>query len=88
VAQKFAGYNPLRAVFKTEPSQLEVAKLMNALGEDNRQSVQGSLRLFNAYAEQIGVHPDFGRPNKESTSTLPKLVAFDLTEARRRAAGY
>lgn len=88
VSQKFAGYNPLRSVFRTEPSQLEVQKMMAVLSDENRESVQGALRLFNAYAQQIGVHADFGRQTKAAVTRVAMPVVFDLGEARRRAAGY
>ena len=82
VASKFAGYNPLRSVFRSEPSQLEVARMMGSLDDDDRQAVHGALHLFNAYGEQIGVKADFGRTPKPTT-----LSSITLDEARRRAAG-
>jgi hypothetical protein len=79
VAEKFAGYNPLRSVFRTEPSQLEVAKLMQQVGDANRPALQSALQMFNAYGTQIGCKPDFGKAPK--AERLP-----DLNEVRRRLA--
>jgi hypothetical protein len=58
--------------------------MLGQLNDDNRASVVGALRLFNAYASQIGVKEDLGRRPKENAA-MPR---FDLQEARRMAVGY
>jgi hypothetical protein len=80
VAQKYGYYNPLKSVFRTEPSQLEVTRILSTLNDNDRASVIGALRLFNAYGEQIGVKADTGRAQ-------PSARAVSLQEARRRMAG-
>lgn len=82
VSQKFAGYNPLRSVFKTEPSQLEYHRILNSLDEDGRQAVSTAMRLFNGYVSQLGLKPDFGR-QQVTTGRAPSLQ-----EVRRMAASY
>jgi hypothetical protein len=85
VAQKFGGYNPLKSVFKTEPSTLEVMRIMASLPDDGRMAVGTALRLFNGYAGQIGARADYGREAKVSAGR-----PSTLDDARRAAVntGY
>ena len=84
VARKFEGYHPLRSIFKTEPSEDEVMKLLREMDGDGRATVMTAVRMFNAYSEQIGAKPTTGRPSK--LVNLPKLKS--LSEVRSRAMAF
>ncbi len=84
VADSYAAYHPLRAVFRTEPTPEEYRKALNVMDEQGRVAVASSIRLFNAYGEQLGVKSHEGRKAK------PKTAApnYSLGDLRARATAF
>jgi hypothetical protein len=94
VQRSFAAYHPLRTVFKTEPSAMEVQRLVAMLPDEGHQAVASALRLFNNYAAQVqnskgvGLKPNLGRSTSSSGSAHALTPTLNLDEIRRRAVGY
>lgn len=82
VKRSFASYNPLRTVFRTEPSIEEYQKLLTRMDDQGRATVQTAIRLYNGYASQLGIKEDYGRKSKPS-----KGSPFSLDVIRQRAVG-
>jgi len=73
VARSFGAYNPLRKVFKTDPTEAEYAELLGNMGHDAARTVKEGLVLYNRYGEQIGSKPFFGRAERKRRK--PKMGA-------------
>lgn len=92
VKRTFAARNPLKVVFRTEPSEQEYRRILGALTDDGKVAVSTALRLYNGYAAQIGLKEDFGRAGRSQTD-LTKLAdltprgSISLDDVRKRA-GY
>jgi|GEM_PF-1172177 len=64
IARSFGAYNPLKKVFKTDPSEAEYAQLIQNMDLDAGRTVREGLNLFNRYGDQIGTKPFFGKVEK------------------------
>ena len=70
VAESYASMNPLRAVFKTLPSQSELNRMLGVMSEDGRLAVRGSLQLFDRYGARLHVSPPALRQSKRQSVFL------------------
>jgi hypothetical protein len=84
VRESFAADNPLKVVFRTEPTAGDYQKILASLDDEGRSNVSTSLMYFNHYAEQVGARPFAGKVPQNKFLTLSPL---DLGAARRRALG-
>lgn len=87
VQRAYAGRNPLRTVFASEPTEQEYQRLLAALNDDGRADVSDAMRLFNHYGQQVessrgvGIAPSLGR--KTARTGTP----FSLDSVRRSYVG-
>jgi hypothetical protein len=91
VQNAFAAYNPLKTVFKIEPTTVQYQKLVASLPEDGKIAVTGALSMFNSYAAQVlnsrgkGIQPNVGRANQSAGSQF--VTPLNLNAARSAAYG-
>jgi hypothetical protein len=67
VAQSFGSRHPLRSIFRTIPTEAEVQRLLGMMPVDGRRDVTEALRLYNIYAQSLGITPTMGKQE----ATLP-----------------
>ena len=90
VKRSYAARNPLRAVFKTPPSEQDYARILSALPDSGRRDVSEAVTLFNRYADSIGATPFEGKREKQPRASnilqLPRLPG--VAKARALQAIY
>jgi hypothetical protein len=65
--------------------------MLLTLNDEGRAAVQTALRMFNAYGEQIGAKPSFGKEPKASGSGSSGGFTMrppNLQDVRRMAASF
>jgi len=81
VASSFGGRNPLRTIFRTDPTTFEYAELLGNMNDSAARTVDEGLSLLNSYGKQIGTKPFFGKKEKPKGLTRTKqrggLPTFD-----------
>jgi hypothetical protein len=70
VAQRFAGRNPLKTIFRTDPNMQEVRQLLNAMPEEGRAATTQAMSLINAYGVRLGIAPYTGSTGERSGNLL------------------
>ena len=90
VQRAYAGRNPLRTVFASEPTEQEYQRLLASLNDDGRGAVVDAMRFYNHYGQQVenskgvGIAPSLGR----KTATRSAFEApFSLDQVRRQSLG-
>lgn len=82
----FKERDPLGAVFRTKPTEVEMAKLLAAMDEDGRRAVQDASRLFTSYTEMIAPNPIVHRMQLQQKAQVRAAQPMTIEQLRRRAA--
>jgi hypothetical protein len=69
VARSYSQRHPIRAVFRSVPSEEEYRQMLGVMNPGLRQATIDGINSFNKYAEQIGARAYFGRQNKKAQQT-------------------
>lgn len=79
VKKAFTYRHPLRAVFRTPPTESGYQQLLRIMDEDGRRDVSQAVRLFNYYGSTIGVREYEGKAQKTASrrSAAPQLFTRD-----------
>jgi hypothetical protein len=85
IAQAFEAYNPLRTVFRTEPTKLQVGQMLQAMDPESQNAVRTAIARFNGFAVQIGAKPFDGKA-VSIPMVRTSLAPLDMAEIRHRAA--
>lgn len=76
VKRSFATYHPLRYVFRTPPTKIEVRGLIGALSDEGRSDVEDALSNWEAYSKVIGVKPYSGKETVTEAKAKPNPYAI------------
>lgn len=76
IKRSFAGYQPLRSVFQTPPTQEELPKLLSAMSDKGREDVVNALRSFNEYGALLGLPAYTGKENAGAVAKRSTPTAF------------
>lgn len=74
VARSYGAYNPLRKVFKTDPTEGEYVQLLSNMDNTTARTVRQGLDLFNKYGEQIGSRAFYGKAERKKKSKGVKMT--------------
>jgi hypothetical protein len=74
VARSYGAYNPLRKVFKTDPTEGEYVQLLSNMDNTTARTVRQGLDLFNKYGEQIGSRAFYGKAERKKKSRGVKMT--------------
>jgi hypothetical protein len=73
VARAFQTRHPLRATFRSAPTNEELQRIMAVLPGDAQMAVRDAIRLFNRYGTPLGIEPYLGSDGK-STAAVRRAV--------------
>ncbi|MCW5548886.1 MAG: hypothetical protein KIT44_07970 [Opitutaceae bacterium] len=88
VLESWRSRHPITAVFRTKPSELELARLYGAMDDSGREAVREALRLYESFSEMIEPSPLERRMRTQAKQATPPTPEELRRRAARRSMGY
>jgi hypothetical protein len=86
ILQSWKSRHPLQSVFRTKPSETEMAKLMSAMDDSGKRAVREAVSLYDSYTEMLAPDPMLKAIEQRMEGSVRRAQGMTVEQLRRQAA--